>query len=59
MKLIKNFPDNRTKVYQQDGEYIVRFFDADGRHLPDADYFTDDKTDALATASVRWMNLGD
>lgn len=31
------------------GEYVVRFFQ-DGEHLSEADYFTDDKADAIGTA---------
>jgi hypothetical protein len=31
------------------GEYVVRAYDADGKRLPDCDYFTDDVDDAVAT----------
>lgn len=42
-------------VYKtSEGEYIVRFYD-DGIRNPDADYFTDDKDDALDTAD-HWIN---
>lgn len=43
---------NRTaKVYRNIdwNEYVVRFY-CDGKHLPDADYHTDDKDDAKVTA---------
>lgn len=30
------------------GEYVVKAY-KDGKRYPDADYFTDDKTDALET----------
>ena len=32
-------------------EFIVRFY-RDGVYLPEADYFTDDRTDACATADA-------
>lgn len=35
-------------------EYEVRFT-ADGQDLPDADYFTNDLTDAVETANL-WVN---
>lgn len=44
--------NNRTaKVYRNAewGEYQVKFYQ-DGDYLPDADYHTDDKADALSTA---------
>jgi len=34
------------------GEYIVKAYDANGKRMPEADYFTDDKTDAEQTAKV-------
>lgn len=33
------------------GEYVVRCFDAAGRHLRDCDYFTNSLDDAVATAA--------
>lgn len=32
------------------GEWTVRAYDASGRRVPSADYFTDDRGDAEATA---------
>jgi hypothetical protein len=48
--------DNGAKSYKiyKDvdwGEYVVKFF-VNGRHLPDADYHTDDKNDAVGTAQI-------
>ena len=34
------------------GEYVVRAYDENGKRLPDADYFTNDKADAKATAQA-------
>ena len=34
------------------GEWVVRAYDADGRRMPDADYYTDDLADAQATAEL-------
>lgn len=41
-----------AKAYRdsENGEYVVRFTGRDGARRPDADYFTDDKSDALGTA---------
>lgn len=44
--------DNKKAVVYLDsdeGEFIVKFF-TDGKHNEDADYFTDDKHDAVTTA---------
>ena len=55
MRLIESFPTNKgsIKVYFNFGndEYVVRVI-RDGRPYGEADYFTDDKDDALATARV-------
>ena len=42
----------RTTIRKQDGEYVVKAYDANGKRMPEADYFTDDKTDAEQTAKV-------
>jgi hypothetical protein len=34
------------------GEFVVRAYDQDGRRYPPADYFTDDRKDAVQTAAV-------
>lgn len=38
-----------AKVYKVDGEFLVKFYN-DGEHLKDADYETNDKSDAQGTA---------
>lgn len=45
-------PIARTTISKQDGEYVVKAYDANGKRMPDADYFTNDKADALATAAL-------
>ena len=42
----------RAKVYRSEGEYIVRFYDH-AIYLEEADYFTDDREDAVNTAEVQ------
>lgn len=42
----------RAKIYKQDDEYIVRFYEH-ASYLPDADYFTGDWYDAKSTAEVQ------
>ncbi len=39
----------RDRVWK---EWIVRAYNANGKRMPDADYHTDDKADAEATAKV-------
>ena len=34
------------------GEWIVRAYDQDGKRFPEADYHTDDRADAEATAAA-------
>lgn len=43
------YRNKSAKVYKQDGEFLVKFF-VDGKHLKDADYETNDKSDAQGTA---------
>ncbi len=40
-----------TRIKKNDGEYQVKLF-IDGKHYPKADYFTDDKEDAVCTAKL-------
>ncbi len=42
---------NTTKTRCNDGEYRVRLF-VDGVYQAGADYFTDDRDDAIATAEL-------
>ncbi len=42
----------RTTIRKVDGEYIVRAYDQHGKRWPEADYFTNDKTDAQQTAAL-------
>ena len=44
-----------TKISRQNGEYRVRLF-IDGVYQAGADYFTDDKQDAYATAATMCKN---
>ena len=48
---------NTTKITKSDGEYRVRLF-VDGEYQPGADYYTDDKEDALETAAAMERNGG-
>lgn len=50
-KLVKKMSDGNVdvKVYKEDGEYCVKVF-KDGEYHEDADYYTDDKDDAMDTA---------
>lgn len=41
-----------TKIVKKDGEYIVRAYNAAGKRIPQADYFTTDKADAEGTAKA-------
>jgi len=41
-----------TTIKKHDGEYIVRAYDANGKRMPEADYFTNSKTDAEQTAKA-------
>ncbi len=49
MRIIFRRP-NATVFYDFDYEEFVVKFWRDGVYLPDADYFTDDRADAVATA---------
>ena len=42
----------RAKVYRSEGEYIVRFYDH-ASYQSEADYFTDDREDAINTAEIQ------
>lgn len=42
----------RTTIRKKDGEYQVLAYDAQGKRMPNADYFTSDKADATATAEA-------
>lgn len=52
MKTIRHPSGRMAKVYKDKdyGEYRTKFFDEDGKHMPKADYHTDDKDDAHDTA---------
>jgi len=52
MKTIRHPSGKMAKVYKDKdyGEYRTKFFDEDGKHMPKADYHTDDKDDAHDTA---------
>lgn len=39
----------RKNVY---GEYVIKVYDSNGEHWEAADYYTDDKEDAVATYKV-------
>lgn len=41
-----------TRIVRQNGEYIVRAYGQDGARMPEADYFTNDRDDAQATANL-------
>jgi hypothetical protein len=41
-----------SAIVREDGEWVVMFFDANGRRVPSCDYFTDDVDDAKATAKA-------
>lgn len=63
MRIVFRRP-NATVFYDFDNEeYVVKFW-RDGNYLPDADYFTDDRTDAVQTADLyneerRLAEIGD
>lgn len=40
----------RTRVTKVDGEYIVKAYDQHGQRYAEADYYTNDKTDAQQVA---------
>lgn len=45
----------RTRVgtrRNQFGEYVVKAYDSNGKRMPDHDYYTNDKADAIATAAL-------
>lgn len=45
-------------IYKDDGKYIVRFKNLDGKLLPGSDYFTDDLQDAKDTCDhqINWAS---
>lgn len=45
-------------IYKDDGEYIVKFKDLDGKLLPGSDYFTNDLQDAKDTCDyqINWAS---
>jgi hypothetical protein len=53
MRKVHQMGDDSFKVViykdTEVGEYVVKFF-KDGKHMTEADYYTDDKSDALMTA---------
>lgn len=42
----------RAKVYRSEGEFVVRFYDH-ATYLSEADYFTDNREDAVNTAEIQ------
>ena len=42
----------RAKVYRSEDEFVVRFYDH-ATYLSEADYFTDDREDAVNTAEIQ------
>ena len=48
---------NTTKISKADGEYRIRLF-IDGQYQAGADYFTDDKQDAIETAAAMQRKAG-
>ena len=55
LRLVKTHTGSKghvAKVYKDKdwGEHRVKFYNAEGKHLPDADYHTDDVSDAHDTA---------
>lgn len=42
----------RAKVYRSEGEFVVRFYDH-ATYLSEADYFTDNREDAVYTAEIQ------
>ncbi len=44
----------KAKIYfnAEYSEYVARFYDDNGVHIKSADYFTDDKQDAINTAHL-------
>jgi len=51
--------DAVSKVYYDPEykEYIVRFYNSAGTWMDDADYFTNDKEDALNTAGIEHPDI--
>lgn len=45
-----------TKTVKKDGEYQVKAYDQHGKRWPEADYFTNDKQDAIGTAKMMVRN---
>lgn len=43
-------PVASTKIKRDGDEFIVEAYDADGKRMPNSDYYTDDRADAQATA---------
>lgn len=56
MRLIEKL--DFAKVYRdvEWQEYRVKFYDVENNHLVEADYFTDDKEDAILTAK-NWKGV--
>ena len=54
MRLITTITNEqqRAKIYRSEGEYIVRFY-SHATYLSEADYFTDDREDAVNTAEIQ------
>lgn len=50
--------NNKAEIFFNDDleEYMVKWFFA-GKHIPNADYFTDDKNDAYETARIQLDTL--
>jgi hypothetical protein len=42
----------KTKIVRRLGEWRVQAYDSDGSRIPEADYYTNDRQDALATAKL-------
>lgn len=47
-----NRPISRVRIVRVDGEYIVRAYNAAGERLPECDYYTTDKDDAVITGDM-------
>lgn len=54
MRLITTITNEqkRAKIYRHEDEYIVRFYDH-ATYLSEADYFTDNREDAVNTAEIQ------
>lgn len=58
MKVIQRFKHSKVYRNAEYEEYIVRFYDLNGKHMVNADYHTDCKADAIVTAGA-WTGKGD